>query len=360
MWPLSAIDAIGPAWNHTGRLLLAPRNWRLLLKIGAVAFFAQVGGCNSSFNSSGHKLSGLPAAFSAAIVALAFVIGIVALIVGLAFFYLSSRLQFVLLEVVLRSDTTVTPIWRRYGRATWHWIGLKVLYFLAALICVLPILIPVIIHFAYIFRTIFNGSAPQNPLAFFMSIFGFISAAFFILIVIGIGYILLHDFGLPSMALESTPMAETVRRVWNLLRGEPGPVALYLLMRLLLGIGGSLAAYFVLLIGALVALVPLGGAALFAWLSLRHAGFAGHVILIAVWVVLGLVLLVLLTIAAIMVMGYVFTFFQAYALYFLGGRYPLVGAYLAPFLPPPYPYSNVPPMYPPPSSPLATGGEPSA
>jgi hypothetical protein len=359
MRPLSATEAIGPAWDHTSRLLLAPRNWRLLLKIAAVAFFAQVGGCNSSFHSPGHKLIGLPPAFSAAIVALAFVIGIVALIVGLAFFYLGSRLQFVLLEVVLRSDTAVAPIWRRYGRATWHWMGLKVLFFLAALICIMPILIPVIIHFTHNFGTIFHGDSLQNPVAFFMAILGFISALFFVLIVIGIGYILLYDFGLPSMALESTSMTETVRRVWTLLRGEPGPVALYLLMRFLLGIAGSLAAYFVLLIGALVALIPLGGAALFAWLSLRHAGFAGHVIMIAAWVVLGLVLLVLLTIAAIMMMGYVFTFLQAYALYFLGGRYPLVGAYLAPFLPPPYPYSDVPPTYPPPSSPLATG-EPSA
>jgi hypothetical protein len=135
---------------------------------------------------------------------------------------------------------------------------------------------------------------------------------------------------------------------------------LYVLMRFLLGIAGSFAAYFVLLIGALVALIPLGGAALFAWLSLRHADFAGHVIMIAAWVVLGFVFLVLLMIAAIMIMGYVFTFLQAYALYFLGGRYPLVGAYLDPFLPPPYPYSDGQPMYPPPSSPLPTGGEPSA
>lgn len=360
MQPLSAIDTIGPAWNHTNRLLLTPRNWRLLLKIGAVAFFAQVGGCNSSFHSPGHKLSGLPPAFSAAIVALAFVIGIVALVVGFAFFYLGSRLQFVLLEVVLRSDTTVAPIWRRYGRATWHWMGLKILFFLAALVCVTPILIPVIIHFTHNFRTIFHGSSLQNPVAFFMAVLGFIGAIFLVLIAIGIGYTLLHDFGLPSMALESTSMAETVRRVWNLLRGEPGPVALYLLMRFLLGIGGSLAAYLVLLIGALVALIPLGGAALFAWLSLRHAGFAGHVIMIAIWVVLGLVFLGLLTIAAIMMMGCVFTFLQAYALYFLGGRYPLVGAYLDPFLPPPYPYSDVQPIYPPPSSPLTTGGEPSA
>jgi hypothetical protein len=347
MRPLSALDAIGPAWKHTTRLLVTPRNWRLALKIGAVAFFAQVGGCNNSFNSPGRHMHRLPPAFLAGIVALAFVIGIVALAIGFAFFYLSSRLQFVLFEVVLRSDTTVTPIWRRYGRATWYWVGLKIVYFVAALVCVTPILIPIVIHFIHRVGPAFHDGTPQNPVAFVLAVLGFMSAIFFIVILIGIGYALLCDFGLPSMALESTPMFVTVRRVWNLLRSEPGPVALYVLMRFVLSIAGSLATDCVLVVGALIALIPLGGAGLIAWLSLRHAGFGGHVVMVAAWVVLGLVFLVLLVVAAIMLFGYVFTFLQAYALYFLGGRYPLVGAYLDPFLPPLYAYPGVPPMGPP-------------
>jgi len=57
-------------------------------------------------------------------------------------------------------------------------------------------------------------------------------------------------------------------------------------------------------------------------------------------------LLVLLALAAVMLFGYVFTFLQAYALYFLGGRYPLVGAYLDPFLPPPHGYPGPPQIAP--------------
>jgi hypothetical protein len=121
-------------------------------------------------------------------------------------------------------------------------------------------------------------------------------------------------------------------------------------MRFLLSIAGSLAVDFLLVAGAIIALIPFGGVSLIAWLSLRHAGFAGHVLMIAIWVVLGLVLLVLLALATVMLFGYVFTFLQAYALYFLGGRYPLVGAYLEPFLPPPYGYPTpspaIPPMHP--------------
>ncbi len=47
-----------------------------------------------------------------------------------------------------------------------------------------------------------------------------------------------------------------------------------------------------------------------------------------------------------MLVGYVITFLQAYALYFLGGRYERVGAYLAPFLAPPAPVYIPPPAYP--------------
>ncbi|HSY34145.1 MAG TPA: hypothetical protein VK814_00205 [Acidobacteriaceae bacterium] len=339
---LSAIDAIGPAWNHTSRILIAPRNWRLALKIGAVAFFAQVGGCNSSFSSPGRHLPSAPPALIAGIVALAFLLASIALLIGLAFFYLSSRLQFVLFEVVLRSDTTLSPIWRRYASATWHWIGLKILYFLAAIICAAPILVPLVIHFIREMGPSFHGATPQDPVALFVAILGFISAIFFIVVLIGIGYALLYDFGLPSMALESTSISDTVSRVWSLIRSEPGPVALYVLMRFLLAIGGSLAADSILVVGALIAFMPFGGVGLIAWLSLRHAGLAGHVAMIAIWIVLGLILLALVVLAAIILSGFVYTFLQAYALYFLGGRYPLVGAYLEPFLAPPYPYPGYP------------------
>ena len=354
MRPLSAIDAIGPAWNHTRRLLPTPRNWRLWLKIGAVAFFAQVGGCNGSYNAPSHGWHGHSAPFVAATVAIALTAAIFALAIGLIFFYLRSRLQFVLFEVVLRSETTIAPIWHRYGRATWYWMALKLLFFLAAILCAAPILVPLVIEFIHSAGPDFSNGQLQNPVAFFLSILAFLGALFFLFLVIGIAYLLLHDFGLPSMALESTPLSETVRRVWNLLRAEPGPVLLYVLMRFLLGIACTLVADVVLFFVALIALIPLAAAAVIDWFSLRHATFAGHVAMITIWVLLGVIFLVLIFLAALMLIGYVFVFMQAYALYFLGGRYSLVGAYLEPFVPPAHPYTAMPPIPPPPTAPPTT------
>ena len=346
---LSAVDAISPAWEHTRRLLFARRDWRLLLKIGAVAFFAEVGGCSSSFNGPMRQSHGVPPAFVAALMALAVVIGIAAFVIFLAFFYLSSRLQFTLFDIVLRSDTTVAPIWRRYGGITWRWMGLKFLFFLAALICILPLLIPVILRFIHTVGT--TGGQLADPAGFFVTLFGFIASIFLIVIVISVCYILLRDFGLPSMAMENTSLGLTVGRIFRHIRAEPGQVALYILMHFLMRIAGAFVGYFVIGIATLIALIPFGGAALALWAGLHNAGTNGHIAMIAGWVVLGIVLFALIVIASIMLFGYLFTFFQAYALYFLGGRYPMLGAYLdsamPPIVPPPgYGYPSQPPAYP--------------
>jgi hypothetical protein len=363
MLPLSAIDAIGPAWSHTRRLLWDKRSWRLMLKIGAVAVFAQLGGANfnsgsipNNLGSGTHNPGSLPhPAFLAAMVGVIIFVAIFALLFSLALFYLGSRLQFVLFEVVLRSDTTVAPIWRRYGAATWRWIGLKLLFFLACFAVCAPFLIPIVIAFVHgITASAQNGSI-QNPAAFIGTILGFIAAIFFIALVIAVLYSLLHDFGLPSMALESTTMGETVRRVWNMFRAEPGQVLLYLVMRFVLGFVGSLCSNIILVIGILIACIPFGMVGVLDYFLFRNAGTGGHIIMILVWVLLGLLFLALLIVAAIILTGYVYTFIQAYALYFLGGRYPVLGQYLAPYWPQTHLPAPPPPAYqPPPSAPPAS------
>ncbi len=333
MQRLSAIDAISPAWEHVRRLLLSPPSWRLLLKIGAVSCFAQMSGGSANFGAP-LKDTGQ---YSSLLLPVLFVVSLLLLAIGLGLFYLSSRLQFVLFEVVLKQETVIAPIWRRYGRVTWRWIALKIGFLLAALLCIAPILIPVILHFAH---TIPAGPAVMSAGRTFAIVFELFAAIFLLLFVMGVGFVLLLDFGLPSMALENTSVGETLRRVWSLILAEPLEIALYLLMKFLLIMAGAIVAYIALLIGALVLLIPLGGASLGLWFALRHATGGGHLLLIAGWVVASLILLVLMTMAAIMAFGYLLTFLQAYAIYFLAGRYPLLGEILdptpgLPFTPPP-------------------------
>ncbi len=89
-----------------------------------------------------------------------------------------------------------------------------------------------------------------------------------------------------------------------------------------------------------------------AYFVLHSAGSVGIAIMILVFVMLGLVFFAAIFIGSFMTVGYVLTFIQAYALYFLGGRNPKVGEYLAPFWPQP-PYTFTPPQPPPAFNPPA-------
>jgi hypothetical protein len=356
MLPLSAIDAIGPAWNHTRRLLWDKRDWRTILKIGVIACFAGIGGIGSggasfpnNLGNSGHSANWPASAASilAAIAAIAIFFFAAFFIVFVIMLYISSRLKFVLFEVVLRSDTTVGPIWRRYGAATWRWIGLRLILIFAALLCMAPVLLPAVVQFIHMLAK--SGSQPSNVGVLFATFFGLFAMALLVAILFGIINILMHDFGLPSMALESTSIGESFSRVWRLIRAEPGQVALFVLMRFILGFAGGWCANFILGICALVAMIPFGLVALLDYLVLHGAGDAGKIVMVVIWAILGVLFLALLFIASFMLLGYVVTFIQAYALYFLGGRYPLLGQYLAPYWP--QTHIPVPPPAPPAFSP---------
>lgn len=352
MPPLSATDAIAPAWQHTRRLLLGPRDPRLFFKIAAVAFFAEMLGFNSFSGGPGRAAHGAAPAVSAMLIAIILFAAAAGLVVGVAFLYLSSRLQFTLFDIVLRSETTVAPIWRRYGPATWRWIGLKLLFFFGAALCLAPLLVPAIFYFV---REISLQSAGDNAhiAGFLFAILVFIAVVMLLVLILVVGFILLRDFGLPSMALEGTPLRETVRRVIALAGAEPGQLALYILLRFCLAMAGAIVSEVLIAALALIVGAPLGGLGFGLWKGL-HLGSAGaHAGMIAGWVVLALILLAVLAVGVISLFGYLFTFLQAYAIFFLGGRYPLLGELLteppAPVFPSGRAQAWTPAFYTPPS-----------
>jgi hypothetical protein len=355
MRPLSALDAITPAWDHTYRLLVAPRRWSTALKVGFVAVFAGIGGGfnTGSFNNNNFNKLGnhhLPTqwtteatAILAAIAAVAVVLFAFFFLVWLVFFYIGSRLQFVLFEIVLRRDTEIAPIWRRYGPATWRWMGLRLIFVVAAFLCIAPIVIPAAIH---LYHSLPQAGGPPPDIASLLGTFFAVFATVFVVaIVFGIINILVHDFGLPSMALESTTIGTTLHRVFALVRAEPGQSALYLLMRFVMGIAGSIAAAMAIGIIAFIAALPFTAVGLILFFSLHHASMA---LAIACVVILGIGYIAFLFCVVVTLTGFYIAFLQAYALYFLGGRYPAVGQYLAPF----WPATHVDPIPPPAYSPV--------
>jgi hypothetical protein len=337
---LDASDAISPAWRHVRRMLPSLRDWRLVLKLGAVAFFAHIGGCNGNFNSigrrgHGHVPGGLASAGALAVLAGA---AVLALVVGLLLFYLTCRLQLVLFDLVLRQQTRVAPVWNRSGSLVWRWIGWTLLFALVVVGCCAVVAVPFIVFFL----RIAHGAHSGAPVAahFMLAVLTGVIAVILLLLVLGTANVLFADLMLPSLALEGAGLGEALRRVSLLFRAEPGQVLLYVLLRSLLSLGGAAAGYTAVALFGLVLALPLGGLAALLWAGLRHGGAGAHAAMIAGWVVLGTVLLTAMVLAMVAVIGYLFLFLQAYALYFLAGRYPLLGMLLEggpdrPFTPPP-------------------------
>ena len=350
--------------GRTRDLMGRPFRLGTFLKIAAVAFFAEMGG-GFNFHVPGRSdgLQQLPPAFLAFVVAFAVLIGIVSLIVGLVLFYIGSRLQLVLLEMVAIRHTYVAPLWRKYGSRTWRWIGLRLLLILFMLLLLLPFNITAVL---YVFHHA-HGAGAAGVVDLFSGlhiaqILLFVVAAVIVLLVLSAIYMLVHDLALPSLALEDLSISDSLGRLRALIAMEPGQVILYIILRMVLGLVFGIVAEIVVFLVLLISLIPVGIVGVILWFSLHNAGTAGIVVLIACAIFGGLVFLCWAVCVVLAFMGTLLTFFQAYALYFLGGRYPLLGdlldrstpppayAYAFPTQPPPY---QPPPPGPPPSPPAA-------
>jgi len=361
MRPLSATEAISPAFERTKDVLAHPFRLGTFLKIAAVAFFAEMGGgLNLNFPGRSNGMHSLPPAFLSFLVAFMVVLVFVSVIVGLILFYIGSRLQLVLIELVATRYTFVGPLWRKYGSRTWRWISLKLLFFLCILIVLLPFIIAAVfycIHHALEIST-FTGSNLFAGLHIGQVLL-FIAVALLVLMVLCAIYMLVRDLALPFLALEDLSISDSLERLRMIFAAEPGQVILYVVLRLVLGIVFGIVAEIAVFLVLLVSLIPPGIVGVILWFSLHKSGTVGTLLLIACAIVGVVVYLCWAVCVVLAFMGSLLTFFQAYALYFLGGRYPLLGdlldrstpppAYAATFPPPP-PYQPPQPE-PPPSQP---------
>jgi hypothetical protein len=350
MRPLSATEAISPAIEHT-RALLQPFSLKLWLKLGLVAgiaeagaqfFFPPVG--NHSHSSSSSGIGAVSGAMTSATIGIFVVIAMIAIVIGLALFYLSSRMQLVLMDIVATRTTLVVPVWNRTAPRTWRWIGLKIVAFLIAFL-VLGVLFA--LPAFYFFHSVRPGN-PQSPSGVFVGSF----ALFFLIGLVSVFVILLliwslRDFVLPFLLFEDASMGDSIRRAVALIRREPGSVAFYLFMKFLLGLVAGIAAEFAIFICVLILCLPLGGVAAALWFLLHQTGPFGSAVMYISFALLGLIFLAAFLGAIICILCAVLTFYQAYTLFFLGGRIPVIGNLLQP-----------PPMQPPPMAPPPVGTPP--
>jgi hypothetical protein len=357
---LSALDAISPAFSRTKLVLFSPfrkgRSW----KLAATGYLAVAGTAFIPWPLI--YLVAIPIIRQQANIASDVAHGIVAFLIGLCvivtivyllLFYVFSRLRFAFFDIVLNNGQFVAPAWRKYGSASLKWTLFKLLLgSVFTAIIALPV-----VHIAKGFIGTFQSLnlAPGQPPTpeFTQAIFSIYAAFFLIYIFIGLfmwANSVLGDFVVPSLALEDTTLAEAFRRFGVFIRNEPGQFALYAVLKLALALAAFLAAgiaFYILMLVVVLAAVIVGG---IIGLIL-YAVHVPTVVLTVLAIIAGVGLyLFVIVYGVFLAYGTVVTFLESYLLYFLGGRYPLLGDLLTASTPPPPPTRS--PLYPNPYPPF--------
>jgi hypothetical protein len=352
--PISAIDAIQPAFQHAKQQLVQPFRAGQWAKLGLVGLLAGEmssggGGCNpGSFqmphpNHSQHLLAtGLQSAnpmFYAGLIVLLIVAGLVLMFV---FLYLNSVMRFILFDSVITKECRIRESWGRRqgpGRRFFVW---QILLFLATGVG-FTILIGIPAAFAFLVGWLRQPKDHLIPLILGgMLLFLVVLAFIFTQMLV---HVMTKDFVVPQMALEEISAIEGWRRLWPRLKQEKGSYAGYIGLKIVMALAAAVVLGIISAIVILVIAIPVGGLGAVAVITGATAGLTWNVYTITLAVVVGAcaLLFILYVISLISVPAVVF--FPAYSLYFFASRYPALDA-LVHRVPPPM-IAPLPPETPP-------------
>jgi hypothetical protein len=349
---LSALDAISPAFARTKLVLFSPFRKGRTWKLSATAYLATAGTIFLPFPLLYLGFLPILRKTGAGTLAIWALIACVILLMALYLwiFHLCSHIRFAFFDIVLNRGEFVAPAWRKYGPQSRKFSAFKVL--LGTLVTAI-FAVPVVGYFHHFFAIVWSIAPGQQPSPDL--IFGLFAGYFFAYFGFGLFFFastLLNDFIVPTMALEDASLSEAFRRFGKFLGNEPGQFTLYALMKLILGLAGYMGAAFLaeiafLLVMAIVALIAIAIGFL-----LHMAGVSMTVLTVLGGILAAACYFFFMGYGLPIVIGTVLTFLESYKLYFLGGRYLLLGELLERSTPPPMPYIP-PPNYATPSPPVA-------
>ena len=378
--PLSAVDCVQPALQHTRQQLFNPFRWgqwsRLAL-VGILAAELHAGGCN--FGNMGGRLphfphkngsgllpsssipSGLPhfnpghisdhiGQYLGLIVLAVFAI----LVLSFVFLFISSVFRFILFESVLRRECSISEGWQRWRRAGGRFFLWQIVFQISAMLFLAVLIgIPLALALASGWGNNLRDHIGRLVLGaiFFLGLF------FVFVLCAAAVQVLARDFLVPVMALEDLDFADGWSRVLAMIRPEKGRFVVYLLLKLLLHIAATILFGIIALIPALLIFVP----AAVAVVAGHEVGLGWNVTTISLVIIFGTLLLLLLIYLVALICVPATVFFPAYAMYFLASRYPQLDVLLNPpppvtATPEPQPVPESPPPFEPP--PLPPSPEP--
>lgn len=340
--PISAADAIDPAFRHTKEQLLRPfrfGQWVRLALVGVLAGEMGSGGsCNFNYPvNNQHRPSqqaflsanwpayatNHPALFAGTVAALI----VIGLVLAVLFTYIGSVMRFVLFDSIIAKECRIRQGWARRkgpGLRLFWWQIVFGLVSSAALLIVIGI--PVTCAWAGGWFEHPRDHVPGLVLGGIMLLVVVLILAAFL----GVIHVMTKDFVVPQMAIEDISAMEGWRRLWLWLKADQGGYAGYIGMKIVLAIGAAILVFIVDLIVMLVLLIPLGGFGIAAVLGGKAAGWTWNFHTIALAVVLGCIALAILIFILALISVPVIVFFPAYSIYFFAQRYPPLASLLWP------------------------------
>jgi len=347
--PLSAVDSISPAFEHTKQQLFRPFRFGQWTRVALVGLFAgelsSGGGC--SFPRFPHTrtthndlLAATPHDW--ALLAPILLLALIAIpLVWLFLLYVNSRMRFVLFDSVIAKRCELGRMWQQRREPAFQ-------YFLFQIVVVLATMAGTVFLIGVPAMAAFLAgwfSAPRQhlvPLILLGVLLFFAFAAWLLLSIVV--HVFTKDFVVPQMALENISAFEGWRRLWGMMRPERPGYAGYAGMKLLMAVGAAVGIGILAAIAIVLLLIPFGGIAAITILAGKVAGLTWNVFTITAAVVAGSVFLLLALYAVSLVSVPVIIFFPAYSVYFFASRYARLSDVLYPHppLPPPTPILPAP------------------
>ena len=346
--PISAVDTITLAFQHTRRQLLQPFRFGQWIRLAVVGLLAGEMGSSGSFNfptsfprqtgSSRHFLEQdfpkIDPAILGALIATLVVAGFVFLIVMM---YVSSVMRFILFDSVLAKECHIRQGWsRRQGPARKYFLWQ--LGLMLATLAGMAVLLGLPAAFALAMGW-FNPPR-EHVLALVLSGIVVFFLVFLFFVIVAVVHVLTKDFVVPQMALENIGAVEGWRHLWPMIRAEQTGYAAYVGMKIVLAIGAGIVIGIASLILVFLIAIPAAGLGIIAVLTGKTAGLTWNVFTITIAVVVGCILLAVFLFLTSLIAVPAIVFFPAYAIYFFAARYRPLSVVLYP--PPPPPTSFAP------------------
>lgn len=343
--PISAVDTISLAVEHTKQQLFKPfrfGQWTKLAVVGLLAGELGSGGGfhGSTFNfpqnpgASQHSLApglaGIDPALLAGVIAVLVFAG---LTLGIILMYVSSVMRFILFDSVLAKECRVRQGWSRRQGAGLRYFLWQLAYLLASLGGFI-VLVGIPAAFAFAMGWLKEPREHLLPLVLGGILLFFVLLLFFVAMTVI--FVLTKDFVVPQMAMEDIGALEGWRRLWPMIKAEKGGYAGYLGMKILMAIGAGIVVGIATLILGLIVAIPTVGLSILAVLTGKTAGLTWNAYTITLAVVVGSVLLAIFLYLIALISVPVIVFFPAYSIYFFAARYPKLSAVLYPAPPVPH------------------------